>query len=204
MTGRNRALTAMWTIAVFFIVATAAGLVAVDSMVAAWTAARPHGGFWADILEVTDRIALLEGDGLLIPSVLVIASGLLFVLPSTRPLGYLLLYVGLVQLLAAGIAAIAAPRLGRVPPFEAVAGGDVWSAAGHSFPAATVAFVAGLFFPLLLLMPRLWPVWIVPPLAVAAAVVLEQVHYLSDAAASLALAAVLAAGFDWLAERGRG
>jgi membrane-associated phospholipid phosphatase len=52
-------------------------------------------------------------------------------------------------------------------------------------------------------MPRLWPVWIVPPLAVAAAVVLEHVHYLSDAAASLALAAALAAGFDWLAERGR-
>ena len=203
MTGRNRSLTAMWTIAVFFAVVAAAGLVAVDFMLAPWTAARAHGGIWADILGLTDRIALLEGEGMLIPSVLVLASGLLFVLRSTRPLGYLLLYVGLVQLLATGIAAVAAPRLGRVPPFEAAAGGDVWFAAGHSFPAATVAFVAGLFFPLLLLIPRLWPVWIVPPLAVAAAVVLEHVHYLSDAATSLALAATLAAGFDWLAERGR-
>ncbi len=203
MTGRNRALTAMWTVAVFFTVVTAAGLVALDFMVAPWTAARAHGGIWADILRVTDRVALLEGDGLLIPSALVIASGLLFVLSSTRPLGYLLLYVGLVQLLAAGIAAVAAPRLGRVPPFEAAAGGDLWFAAGHTFPATTVAFVAGLFFPLVLLVPRLWPVWILPPLAVAAAVVLEDVHYLSDAAASLALAAALAAGFDWLAERGR-
>lgn len=193
----------MGTVAVFFTVVTAAGLVAVDSMVAAWTAVRPHGGIWADILALTDRIAMIEGEGLLIPSVLVIASGLLFLLRSTRPLGYLLLYVGLVQLLAAGIAEVAAPRLGRVPPFEAVAGGDVWFAAGQSFPAASVAFVAGLFFPLLLLMPRLWPVWVVPPLLVAAAVVLEHVHYLSDSAASLALAAALAAGFDWLAERGR-
>jgi membrane-associated phospholipid phosphatase len=203
MRGRNRAATAMWTLAVFFAIVAAAGLAAVDPMVAASTATRAHGGLWADILEFTGRIGSLEGDGLLIPSVLVIASGLLFAVRTTRPLGYLFLYVGLVQLLAAGIAAVAAPRLGRVPPFEAAAGGDLWFAAAHAFPSTMVAFVAGLFFPLLLVMPRLWPVWIVPPLVVAAAAVLEHIHYLSDAAASLALAAALAAGFDWLAERGR-
>jgi membrane-associated phospholipid phosphatase len=193
----------MWTLAVFFAIVAAAGLAAVDLMVASSTATRAHGGPWSDILEIAGRVTTLEGDGLLIPSVLVIASGLLFVVRSTRPLGYLLLYVGLVQLLAVGIAAVAARGLGRVPPFEAVSGGDVWFAAARAFPAGIVAFVAGLFFPLLLVMPRLWPVWIVPPIAVAAAVVLEHVHYLSDAAASLALAAALAAGFDWLAERGR-
>lgn len=205
MAGGNRAATAMWTAAVFFTVAAAAGLAAVDEMVAAWTATLPHGaGFWADILRATGRIAMQEAAGLLIPSVLVIASGLLFAIRSVRPLGYLLLYVGLVQLLAAGIAAVAAPRLGRVPPFEAVAGGDVWFAGGHAFPDTTTAFVAGLFFALVLLMPRLWPLWILPPLLVAAAGVLDHVHYLSDAAASLALAAALAAGLAWLAERGRG
>jgi len=193
----------MWTVAVFFAVVTAAGLVAVDSMVAPWTAARAHGGVWADILEVTDRIALLEGDGLLVPSILVIAAGLLFVARSTRPLGYLLLYIGLVQLLAAGIATVAAQMLGRVPPFEAVAGGDVWFVGGRAFPAYPAAFVAGLFFPFILVIPRLWPIWILPPLAVAAAGVLEHVHYLSDSAASLMLAAALAAGFAGLVERSR-
>lgn len=204
MMGGNRAMTAMWTMAVFFAVVTAVGLAAIDAMVAAWTAALPSGaGFSAAILRQTDRIGMQEGAGLLIPSILVIASGLLFVIRSTRPLGYGLLYVGLVQLLAAGIAAVAAPRLGRVAPFEALAGGDVWFGGGHAFPAGNVAFVAGLFFPLVLLMPRLWPLWILPPLAVAAAGVLEHAQYLSDAAAALSLAAALAAGFAWLAARGQ-
>jgi membrane-associated phospholipid phosphatase len=43
-----------------------------------------------------------------------------------------------------------------------------------------------------------------PPLFIAAARVLEHDHYLSDVSASLALAALLAAGLAALAEKGRG
>jgi membrane-associated phospholipid phosphatase len=204
MAGANRATTAMWTMAVFFAIVAAAGLAGLDGIVAAYTGALGHGGsIWAQGLALTDKVAMLEATSLLVPSVLMLAAGLLLLSSSTRQLGFALLYVGLVQLLAAGSVEVAAVQLGRVPPFEVVASGDVWFAGGRSFPDLRTAFVAGLFFPFVLLIPRLGPLWAIPPLFVAAASVLAHVHYLSDVAASLALAAALAAGFARLAERGR-
>ena len=70
-----------------------------------------------------------------------------------------------------------------------------------SFPSGHVAFYAGLFLPLMMLAPRLSPLWAIPPAFVAVARVLDHDHYVSDVTASLALAAALTIGLRFLLEK---
>jgi membrane-associated phospholipid phosphatase len=160
-------------------------------------------------LDLAQGVALLDlaalrhvGDWLL-PFVLVIAALLLLVLQATRAIGFPLLHVGLVQLGSYAAADLSKPLFGRIRPSEAVGGGDLWFAAGNSFPSGHTAFYAGLFLPLVLHFPRLSPLWLAAPLFVAASRMLEQDHYLSDVAASLAVAAALSALLSFVGEKGK-
>ncbi len=204
MTGGNRAATALWTIAVFFAVLAAAGIAGLDGLVTRYTAGQPDGGtIWADGMRLLDLATFRWLGTYLLGAVLLIAAGLLLVLSATRPTGFLLLYVAMVQFTSTAIAELSRPWFGRVRPYEAVQGGDLWLAGPDSFPSVHAAFYGGLFFPLILLFPRLGPIWAAPPLFVAAARVMEHDHYLSDVSASLAVAAALAAGLCFIAEKGR-
>lgn len=202
MGGDRRAVTALWTIALFFALAAAAGLAGIDSIVAA-AVQEPAGSFWEKGVSWLDAGAALGTWDYLAGSVLLIAGVLTLALAATRPTGFALLYIGLVQLLCYGAAELAASWFGRVRPSEALSGGDLWFAGGSSFPSVHGAFYAGLFLPLILLFPRLAPLWALPPLFVAAAMVLQQQHHLSDVAASLAWAAALAALLAFVGERAR-
>lgn len=204
MAGANRAVTAMWTVALFFSVLAAAGLVGLDGIVAGHTVGLADGGtIWERGVTLFDTIVQKEVTHFLLGFVVLVAGLLLLILRSTRPIGFLLLYLGLVQSVTTIVADLAKPQFGRVRPFEAVQGGDVWFAAGNSFPSGHTAFYAGLFLPLIVLFPRLAPLFAIPPLFVATARVMEHDHYLSDVSVSLALAAALAAGLAFVAEKGR-
>ena len=204
MGGDRRALTAMWTVALFFVLLAAAGLAGLDGVVDRRLAAPVPGSIWAQGLALVDLVSTKEAADWLLPFILAMAGLILLVLSSTRAIGFPLLYVGLAGLLAYGVADLSKPFFGRLRPSEAVQGGDLWLAAGNAFPSGHTAFYAGLFFPLAILFPRLFPLWLAPPLMIAAARVMEHDHYLSDVAASLSLAAALAAGLSFLAEKGRG
>ena len=203
MGGDRRAVTALWTTALFFAVIAAAGLVALDPMVTAALPPADPGSFWARGAALLDRFALRELGDYLLDFALLIAALLLLVLRSTRSIGFPLLYVGLVHLLSCAAADQSKPWFGRLRPSEALSGGDPWFAGGSSFPSLDTAFYAGLFLPLVLLFPRLAPLWALPPLFVAAARVLGQDHYLSDVSASLAFAAALAALLAFVADKSR-
>ena len=203
MGGNRRAVTAMWTIALFFALLSAAGLAGLDQIVLRSAPAAGADSIWGRGVGLLDQAALRQVGDFLVGAVLILAGLLLLPLRTTRPTGFLVLYVGLVQLLAYAAADLSKPWFGRVRPSEALAGGDVWFAGANSFPSGHTAFYAGLFFPLILLFPRLSPLWMLPPLFVAAARVLEHGHYLSDVSASLAIAAGLAALLAFIAERGR-
>jgi len=195
----------MWALALLFALLAAAGLAGLDLAVARYTATLPDGGtIWSRGTELLDLVVLKEISNFLLGAVLVLAAGLLLVLRATRPVGFALLYIGLVQFVATTVADLSKPPLGRVRPFEAVGGADLWFAGANSFPSGHAAFYAGLFFPLIVLLPRWSPLLVLPPLFIAAARVLEHDHYLSDVSASLALAAALAAGLAFLADKGRG
>ena len=148
-----------------------------------------------------DSLLLRNVSHFLLGATLMLAAGLLLLIPATRGTGFSLLYVGVVHFFTTLIADFARLQFGRLPPSLSAAGGDNWFVGAGSFPSAQVAFYAGLFFPLVRLFPRGTLLWILPPLYVAAARVLGQEHYLSDVSASLAIAAALAAGLSFLADR---
>ena len=203
MGGDRRAVTALWTIALFFALVTAAGLAGLDAVLFERLPAAAPDSFWTRGVALLDMLALREVWEFLLGFALVLAGTILLALAATRPTGFAILYVGLVQLLSYAAADLSRPWFGRVRPFEAVGGSDLWFAGGISFPSGHAAFYAGFFFPLILLFPRLSPLWALPPLFVAAARMMEQGQHLSDVSASLTLAAALAALLAFVGERAR-
>ena len=172
----------------------AVGLAGLDAQVArAVSGALP--GYWNIVIAVLDFVFLKPISNFLLGAILLLVAGVLFAIGRLRPGAWILLYVGLVQFLSTTIADLAKPPFGRLRPWEAAAqgGADVWFVGANSFPSGHAAFYGGLFLPFVALSPRLTPLWLVPPLFVAAARVMVNDHYLSDVAFSLALAALLAA-----------
>jgi membrane-associated phospholipid phosphatase len=194
-------VSAMWSFALLGVVLAAAGYLALDQVVLGAAPRADEASFWARGVALLDTAALRDQWDFLLPAALVLAGVLLLALQATRATGFGVLYVGLVMSLSYAAADLAKPWFGRVRPSEALAGGDVWFAAGNSFPSGHTAFYAGLFFPLVILFPRLAPVWLLPPLFVAASRVLVQDHYLSDVGTSLALAAILSGALCFIAAK---
>jgi membrane-associated phospholipid phosphatase len=195
----------LWLAAAVAALLAVAGLLGLDSAVAKGTAGGSAGPVWDLGTRALDLLALKEVSNFLLGALLLAAAGLLLALRRTRGWGWPLLYLALVQSVATVAADLSKPPFGRLRPFEAAAQGgvDTWFVGANSFPSGHTAFYAGLFLPLTVLLPRWALLWVLPPLFIAAARVLEDDHYLSDVAASLALAAALAAALAPLARRGR-
>lgn len=192
----------MGTAALLLAILAAAGIAVLDAAAARWTVTPPDGGtIWSDGVALLDAIAFRDASSLLLGAALMFAAALLLLPAATRAIGFGLLYVGAVQFASASIADLAGSFFGRLPPLQSLS--DSWFAGGRSFPSPHVAFHAGLFFPLIALFPRWTPLLVLPPLFVAAARLLEHESHVSDVAASLALAALLAAVFVFIADKGR-
>ena len=204
MLGRGeRSKNALWTAALLLALLSIAGVAALDGVVARSTATLAGETMsWSRGAGMLDSLLLRNLSQFLLGAILMLAAGLLLLISATRGTGFSLLYVGVVQFFTTLIAELARLQLGRLPPFESAAGGDNWFVGAGSFPSGQVAFYAGLFFPLIRLFPRGALLWILPPLYVAAAQIFGQDHYLSDVSASFALAAALAAGLSFLADKG--
>ncbi len=202
---RHHILIALRTAALLFAMLTAGGLFVLDRPIALWSAHyHLEAPVWDRITSLIDRAVLEEVSNFLLGPILLLAGGLLLLMRATRGLGWSLLFLGTVQFGSTLVADLARPQLGRLRPFEALAepgGIDRWFVGASSFPSGHVAFYAGLFFPLMLLLPRWSLLLAVPPLFVAAAQIVSHDHYLSDASASLALAAVMTVGFRFILSR---
>ena len=202
MARRDLSLRILWALALAAAALAAAGLLGLDGPVARWSAGRQPGeAFLSATTGLLDLVALKEISNFLLGALLLAIAAALLALRRTRLLGWRLLYIGAVQFVATVAADLAKPQFGRLRPFEAMADGplaDTWFVGANAFPSGHAAFYAGLFFPLVLLFPRFAWLWLVPPLLVAAARVVEHDHYLSDVAASLSLAAFLALAFRFL------
>jgi membrane-associated phospholipid phosphatase len=204
--GQRGEIRIFWIIAAASALTAAAGLAGLDQALADLT--RPSSSLDAlsgTLVGLLDQVTLKPLSNFLLGALLLLAGGLLLILPMTRRGGWLVFYLGLVQFLATTVADLAKPQLGRMRPWEADEAGvaDAWFVGANAFPSGHVAFYAGLFLPFVLLLPRLRLLWLVPPLFVAASRIMVHDHYLSDVAASLALAAMLAATVAPLARRGR-
>jgi membrane-associated phospholipid phosphatase len=201
----GKAAKGLWAVAALAGLLAAAGLLGLDFAIVRLTAGAAPGSVWDHGTRWLDLVTLKEVSNFLPGALLLAAAGGLLAVRRTRALGWPLLYLASVQTIATVAADLSKPPFGRLRPFEAAArgGADIWFAGANSFPSGHAAFYAGLFLPLIVLLPRWTWLWILPPLFVAAARVIENDHYLSDVAASLALAAALAAALAPLALRGR-
>ncbi len=119
-----------------------------------------------------------------------------------------LVFIGLAHLTTRLVAGVMKPPFSRFRPYEALAGGiwqDTWfTPVGNSFPSGHAAHFWSLFFPLAVLFPRYWLPLAVLPVLISAARVVVNHHYLSDVAASVAVAASITwAYFRIILARGR-
>jgi membrane-associated phospholipid phosphatase len=192
-----------WWAALAFASLAVAGLLWLDRPLARWSAAAP-AQYWGRGTDLLDLVTFHRMSDFLIGGVLIILGAGFACLRSMRHAGWPILYVGAVQLAATLAADLAKPQFGRLRPLQAMAspgGADIWFAGANSFPSGHVAIYAGLFVPLMLILPRWAPLWALPVLFIAAARIAVHAHYLSDVAASLALVCALAAGFSFIARK---
>jgi membrane-associated phospholipid phosphatase len=134
--------------------------------------------------------------------VLLGAGALLFIARSTRPAGWILLFVGCSHLVTRLTAGVLKNVFDRLRPFEVIQAGDwdwkFFAGHGSSFPSGHSAQFWGLFFPLTFLFPRLCLRLLIVPAFISIARVGVNDHWCSDVIASAGLAALSTWIFVWL------
>lgn len=134
--------------------------------------------------------------------VLLAAGALLFIARSTRPAGWILLFVGCSHLITRLTAGVLKNVFDRLRPFEVIQAGDwdwkFFTGHGNSFPSGHSAQFWGLFFPLAFLFPRFRLPLLIVPVFISIARVGVNDHWCSDVIASAGLAALITWIFVWL------
>jgi membrane-associated phospholipid phosphatase len=181
----ERAPRWLWLLSLAFLVLAFSGLLGLDALLARSLDRSPSLDRVVQILEVLSLKSVSE---FLLPSMLLLGGGLLWLLGRT-PQARALIYIGFVPLIAYFTSDLSKPLFGRLRPFEAMDRGlaDSWFASGNSFPSGHTAFFAGLIVPIVVVHRGAWPLLTIP-LLVAAQRVLAADHYLSDVSLSFALA----------------
>jgi membrane-associated phospholipid phosphatase len=122
-------------------------------------------------------------------------GAILFVSKTSRPIGWILLFVGSTQVVTRLIGGILKNVFERLRPFEVIEAGTwdwkFFSGHGSAFPSGHSAFFWGLFFPLAFLFPRYRLPLLIIPLFISVARVGVNDHWCSDVIASAGLAALV-------------
>lgn len=130
------------------------------------------------------------------------ASALLFISKSTRPVAWMLFFIGTVHLVTRLTAGTLKNVFVRLRPFEVIEAGNwdwnFFGERGSAFPSGHSAHFWGLFFPLAFLFPRYRLPLLIIPLFISIARVGVNDHWCSDVTASIAIAALLTLAFIWL------
>jgi hypothetical protein len=201
----RRRTIAFLSVAAACLVAAAAGVAVLDRPIAQWAASQPGGEtIWTSGIRLLDWATLRTASNHLLGPILMMAGGVLLLLASTRGTGWQVLFVGSVQFASTMIADLARAAIGRLAPSDAMVnpgGVDVWFGGGNAFPAGSAAFYAGLFFPLMLIVPRWTFLLALLPLFVGAADIIANRSHLSDIAAGFGLAALMTAAFSFLLQK---
>ena len=129
-------------------------------------------------------------------------GALLFISKASRPLAWVLFFVGTAQVSTRRTAGVLKNVFERLRPFEVIQAGNwdwkFFSGHGSSFPSGHSAFFWGLFFPLAYRFPRYrLPLLIIPVFITVARPGVND-HWCSDVIASAGLAALITLIFTWL------
>jgi membrane-associated phospholipid phosphatase len=129
-------------------------------------------------------------------------AALLFISKASRPVAWILLFVGTAQIVTRLTARMLKGVFERLRPFEVIQAGNwdwkFFSGHGNSFPSGHSAFFWGLFFPLAYRFPRYrLPLLIIPVFITIARPGVND-HWCSDVIASAGLAALITLVFTWI------
>jgi membrane-associated phospholipid phosphatase len=129
-------------------------------------------------------------------------AAILFLAKNTRPIAWILLFVGSAQLVTRLTAGTLKGLFQRLRPFEVIQAGNwdwkFFSGHGSSFPSGHSAFFWGLFFPLAFLFPGYRIPLLTIPVFITVARVGVNDHWCSDVIASAGLAALITLLFIWV------
>jgi membrane-associated phospholipid phosphatase len=129
-------------------------------------------------------------------------TALLFTSKASRPIAWILLFVGTAQVVTRLTAGILKNVFERLRPFQVIEAGNwdwkFFSGHGNSFPSGHSAFFWGLFFPLAYLFPRYRLPLLIVPIFISIARPGVNDHWCSDVLASAGLAAFITLIFIWL------
>ena len=155
-----------------------------------------EGTHWLEIVtgQTIDRYFLTY--------VLLGLAALLFISKASRPIAWILLFVGSAQVVTRLTAGVLKGVFERLRPFQVIEAGNwdwkFFSGHGSAFPSGHSAFFWGLFFPLAFLFPRYRIPLVIVPLFISVARPGVNDHWCSDVLASIALAALISLIFIWL------
>ena len=122
-------------------------------------------------------------------------AALLFIARSTRPIAWMLLFIGSTSLVTRLIAGALKNVFNRLRPFEVIEAGNwdwhFFGDHGSSFPSGHSAHFWSLFLPLAYLFPRYRWLWLIVPVFITIARVGVNDHWCSDVIASAGIAALI-------------
>ena len=129
-------------------------------------------------------------------------SAVLFISKTSRPVAWVLFFVGCTQVVTRVTVTGLKDVFQRLRPFKVIEAGNwdwkFFSGHGDSFPSGHSAFFWGLFFPLAFIFPRYRLPLLIIPVFISIARVGVNVHWCSDVIASAGLAALITLVFIWL------
>jgi len=199
MNQRQIAYTVLFALAL-----TLLGIFLLDQPIAAF--AHRMGGRQSPVFqEGTHWLEVASGQTInrwLLTYVLLGASAVLFITRTTRPAGWILLFVASAQFLTRLTVGILKEVFHRLRPFEVIQAGNwdwhFFGDRGSSFPSGHSAFFWGLFFPLAFVFPKYrLPLLIIPLFIVIARVGVND-HWTSDVIASAGFAGLFTLVFIWV------
>jgi membrane-associated phospholipid phosphatase len=186
------------------LVLTLLGIFVFDQPIAAFV--QRAGGRQSVILqEGTHWLEIVTGQTIaryFLTYVLLGLGALLFISKASRPIAWILLFVGTAQVVTRLTAGVLKNVFERLRPFQVIEAGNwdwkFFSGHGSSFPSGHSAFFWGLFFPLAYLFPRYRLPLLIVPIFITIARPGVNDHWCSDVIASAGLAAIITLIFTWL------
>ena len=186
------------------LVLTLLGIFFFDQPIAAFVQ-RAGGRQSALLQEGTHWLEIATGqsiDRYFLTYVLLGVAALLFLSKASRPIAWILLFVGTAQVATRLTASLLKGVFERLRPFQVIEAGNwdwkFFSGHGNAFPSGHSAFFWGLFFPLACRFPRYRLPLLIVPIFITIARPGVNDHWCSDVIASAGLAALITLAFTGL------
>ncbi len=129
-------------------------------------------------------------------------AAVLFPWRSTRAAAWMLLFIGVTQIVTRLTVGSLKDVFHRLRPFQVIEAGNwdwnFFGDRGNSFPSGHSGYFWGLFFPLAFLFPRYRVPFLIIPLFISVARVGVNDHWCGDVIGSIAIAAAVTILFTWL------